>query len=140
MKTKMTFHIEEDGVTTVCTYLKKGKVYIGKTKCSEGDLIFQCKLTGEHIAANRAVIASLKDEKVTLEIQAKLCKEILNQIPIRSRKSKVARDLKAKYLILNMEIESLKNSIEAAKLSNKDYIDSKDEFYKKLKENREKEA
>lgn len=133
----MRYDFEKDGLLTKCVLRHKDLEFTGYSKCLEEDKEFYSVLTGEYIAANKALI--------------KYNKYLLNEVRLKRKTlfdfyQNIAASKKYNYnsyinLRLVEEIERLDKLIEKRKLyifdlqeSLKDYLEKKDNLHKKFKE------
>ena len=126
-----------------CTLEYKDFVFFGQAKCAPEDQDMMSEKTGLHIAEERAYIEFLQHIKNN-EIKPQL--EILNHLCSTMNNSKKLNPNSYEYKRILKEIKNLESDLdfyidyiatEEAVL--KSYIDEKDKFYKKVRENRNKD-
>lgn len=132
----------ETGVATV-TLVWQGQEFIGKAFCHPDDKDMVNELTGLSIAEGRATIKLLKHYRKNV-VKPQIA--ILEQLWATMEQGKYF-DKKSPYVrLVRRQIASLKNTeanlrcdIENIRKSIYDYINDKEEFYKKIRSKREAE-
>lgn len=139
MKNSHQFYWNDKTGTATCILKTRRGTYCGIAECSVVDTDMKSEKTGQEIALRKATIEALKD--VIKEYRLKL--KTLNQFYYTVNKSKyfndqdyVPRRLVLLISKIEKDIENLKAQIEYEKNSLKEYTESKDEFYKKIRKNR----
>ena len=117
----------------------QGKVYFGAAQCSDVDKDMMSEKTGCMIAEKRALIKALKDCRKELKIK----QSALNQLYYSVNKSKkynsrgyMERMLKRQMKMIETDIETYNQQISAQQKNLNTFINDKDEFYKRIRQNR----
>lgn len=111
----------------------KGRQYHGQAFCCPDDLDMKNKLTGERIAAFRAIIACLKDQKREIKIIMEAYKDMYNHVP------KYCKDEAKDWYDGAADIYDMYNSLlNSYKEGLKEYLALKEDMYCKIRANRTK--
>lgn len=133
-------HDKDSGVTT-CEITDKvtGKIYVGAAMCHPDDADMMSEKTGQEIAYRRAEISLLQAHRAELKLELRSLKQLYYSMD-RSKnfkpKSYEARMLFRQMNIRQDDIDTYADIIESKKLDLKNFIDSKDDFYKNIRANR----
>ena len=130
----------EEG-TALCIIQDKEKTYYGIANCSPEDQDMMSEKTGCFIAEKRAYIMALQSYRDRLRIELKALKRFYYSI--NTSKYFNPESFEARRLITHMEmtqkdIEDTKEVLKYEKQQLKDYLKDKENFYKKIRHNREK--
>lgn len=132
---------EETGVAT-CILIKNNIPYVGCATCSPNDEDMKSQKTGFHIAELRAQIKYLQQIKYDLRVRL----SALNQLYYSMNRSKRFNEKSYENKMLSRQIHLTKEDlnliydlINEYKEEVKTYINDKDEFYKTIRRNREKD-
>ena len=133
---------EELGIST-CLLFYENQSFYGMAQCNEKDKDFQNKMTGEHIAYERAMIQALQFEKNNI-IKPKI--NALKQLYYSMNKSKKfnpkSYEAKMLYRQIKNQTEDLvvvNDLIQTKQKALRDYINLKDKSYQTLRKMRNKE-
>ena len=124
--------------TASCIIEYNNQKFGGYASCHPDDLPFISPLTGGYIAEGRANIKYYQHIKNNeLYPQIKVLKHLLNTIENSKNYSPkdnmvIVKRIRKELNLKNIELEKIKNAIEAEKKNLKDYIIAKDNFHKKL--------
>jgi hypothetical protein len=128
--------------TATCKIEVQGKKYIGTAICHEHDFDFESEKVGQVIAGTRAQIKMLQDyANNSLVPQLKALMEYYYTIKHSKNynpKSYESKMLYRRIQFIKNQLTAVKEEINNRKQELKEYIDQKDEFYKKLRANRNK--
>ena len=120
-----------------CAIKYKNQMFTSYAKCHPDDLDFESEKTGCCIAEYRAEIKCLQYIK---NCEVKPAMEALNHVICGMRSSKFynaksyeARCIQKEYHRLQKQLTAINNEIAALKKSVQSYIESKDEFYNKIR-------
>ena len=131
----------EEGLA-ICKVYYNNIEFKGTASCHPDDMDMCSKMTGQTIAELRAEIKKLQHIRDN-ELRPQL--KVLNQLYYAMNRSKEYNKKSYESKMLYRRIQFIKNQLTAVKeeINNrkqelKEYIDQKDEFYKKLRANRNK--
>jgi hypothetical protein len=141
---KKTFEWKDECGCAYCTIKYRGETFIGAATCHKEDMDFMSERTGLFIAETRATIKLLKYiKKYELKPELKSLKYVYNVMTSNKNfnsKSTEARIMRKHIHMKEDEIEALnsylKNGIEYLQ----EYIEGKDDFYKKVRAARAKDS
>ena len=130
---------EETGVATVTINIFDTE-FTGTAICHEDDDDMKSELTGLHIAEARVIIKAYQHYKNNiLKPQIQILNRLMNEIKQGNYfdpRSQYVRLLRRKIAILTNQLHTSKQIIEFTKKELKDYIDTKEKFYKKVRAKR----
>lgn len=132
---------EISGVAT-CILYDGTKTYCGSAMCHPDDRDMISEKTGQEIAYRRAEIEALKGYREEIKIELKTLKQLyfsMNRSKYYDNKHYEARMLLRHIKMKETDLDTVKTYINNKQTSLKDYINEKDEFYKKIRHNREVE-
>lgn len=140
---KSTYQFDkENGMAKVIFTNKRGKHYLGYACCHEQDFDMMSEKTGLFIAEQRAIVDYLRGMRDT-DIKPKL--QILEHIYDGIQRSKHFNENSYENRILRRQIRFLKNdlttvneNIAEIQKNLEEFIHEKDNFYKRVRANREK--
>lgn len=129
----------EFGVAT-CTIYDHDKKFYGAARCHPDDEDMKNRLAGQNIAEARASVQYLKHIRDNeLRPQLKILKQLyysMNRSKHFNRKSYEAKMLFRQINRITKDIEDVNRDINTLKIMIKNYIEQKDEEYKKIRAHR----
>ena len=135
MKLNTTY--EYDNGKSTCTMTYKGINFSGEAKCHPDDMDYGGERTGMSIAEARAnikVLCFIRDHEIKNQLK------ILNHLYCNIQNSKYYNEkshessmLRNQIAAIEAELAAIKNAIADERKFLKDYINGKDELYKKLR-------
>lgn len=131
---------EENG-EALCVIQDKNKIYYGTATCHQNDRDMMSEKTGCEIAFLRANLMALRNYRDELQIELKGLKKYyysINRSKYFNEKSYEVQRLQAHMQMLKDDLNSLKELIEEERQYLINYLKGKGEFYKKIRQNREK--
>lgn len=134
-----------DNDKTVCTCILTldGQDFTGVAKCHSVDRDMSNRIVGETLSFNRAYIKILRYlRKIEVEIPLTHLTNLFKNMQTSYRfngDSFEAKQIKKEIKRLQDAKEVINEQIEIIKQYNKDYINAKDNYYKKVRASREKE-
>ena len=130
---------EETGVATV-TINVFGAEFTGTAICHEDDTDMKSELTGLHIAEARVIIKAYQHYKNNiLKPQIQILNKLMNEMKQGSYfdpRSQYVRLLRRKIAILTKQLRKSEQLIELTKKDLREYINTKETFYKKVRAKR----
>ena len=139
-KTKVDYSWNEEIGLSICFITVRDQVYMGMAQCHPDDMDMVSEKTGNNIAYHRAVIDMLRAERDRLKIEAKALKEYyfaLDHSPRFNRKSFEAKTLYRQIQMKDDDLANINDLIKATYHYIDQYINGKDEFYQKVRKQRE---
>ena len=123
--------------TAICTIKYKGYEFIGKAFCHPDDMDYESERTGLCIAEARANIKVMKFKR-NCEIKPAVgaMKHLVSNIKMSNKCNEKSNELRLIYSNLNRlekQLDTINNDIAEEEQYLKEYIQKKDEFYKKLR-------
>ena len=139
MKNSHPQFIYNDG-KAICTLQDKyGHIYQGEAQCHPDDMDMESEKTGCEIAFKRAKIKLYQAYKNELEIKIKAIHDLyysLNQSKSFNENSYESKMMRRQLRLLQFDLTTAKEIIAIEKKFLKEYIDSKENFYKRIRANR----
>lgn len=141
LKTKLCDFNEETGTATYI-YSYKNMLFEGNAKCHEDDMDINSKTVGLKYAELRAYLKYLKTRRAELQIRIETLDGIQKHL-VTSKdfdvKSSYSRKLQFEICETRTELNDCKEAIKNIPIYLKKDIDSRDVFYKQLRDKRKKE-
>lgn len=142
-KIEIKYRFDEETKATTCTIWDKvtDRYYTGVAFCHQDDLDMCSEHTGQEIAYRRAEIQLLQQCRSDVKFELKSLKQLfysINMSKYYNSKSYENRAIRRQIKIKESELEGLTNAVYDRKEALKQFIDSKDEFYKAIRANRKK--
>ena len=130
----------EEGIAT-CIIQNHNDVFYGTAKCHPNDIDMQSEKTGYEIAYRRALLKAIQKEKEKLGYELKGLEKYyytMNKSKYFDEDSYPIRRLVSQIENIKTDIFNLDSEQDIIKKSLKEYINLKDDFYKKIRKNRQK--
>ncbi len=134
------FAFDEESGTATCILYDNDKTYCGAALCHPDDRDMISERTGLEIAYRRAEIQALKGFRDEIKIELRVLKQLyysINRSKYYNPKNYEARMLNRHIAMKESDLQVVKEYIKNKTDELKKYIDDKDEFYKKIRHNRE---
>lgn len=139
MKNSYPQFIYNDG-KAICTLQDKyGNIYQGEAQCHPDDMDMESEKTGCEIAFKRAKIKLYQAYKNEIEIKIKAIHDLyysLNQSKSFNENSYENKMIQRQLRLLQFDLITAKEIIATERKFLKEYIDSKENFYKCIRANR----
>lgn len=132
---------DEDKKYAKCELTVNKKVYIGEAFCDPKDMDMGNEMTGCEIAFRRAVIAALVAEREELKIALAPLKQVyyaMNRSKYFNEKSYENVMLQRQTRMIEDDLATVKEMLAMEKQGLKELIEKKEEFYQKIRANRNK--
>lgn len=136
IKYEPIFTWDEETKTASCLLEEGGKTFIGMAHCHPEDEDFASEKTGCEIAFMRAKIKVLKNIRDELKISLKTLKDLYHSMNMSHRfneKSYENKMLQRKTREINFDLDTTKEIIATEEQKLREYIEKKENFYKKTR-------
>lgn len=134
------FAFDEESGTATCILYDNDKTYCGAALCHPDDRDMMSERTGLEIAYRRAEIQALRGFREEIKIELRTLKQLyysINRSKYYNSKNYEARMLNRHIAMKESDLEVVKETIKNKDKELRDYISEKDNFYKKIRHNRE---
>ncbi len=134
------FAFDQESGTATCILYDGNKTYCGAALCHPDDKDMMSERTGQEIAFRRAEIQALRGFRDEIKLELKSLKQLyysINRSKYYNAKSYEARMLNRQIKTKESDLQTVKEYIKQKDKELRDYIAAKDEFYKKIRHNRE---
>lgn len=134
------FAFDKESGTATCILYDNDKTYCGAALCHPDDRDMMSKRTGLEIAYRRAEIQALRGFRDEIKIELRALKQLyysINRSKYYNSKNYEARMLNRHIAMTESDLEVVKETIKNKNKELRDYITDKDNFYKKVRHNRE---
>lgn len=141
--TRTHFSYDPETHTTYCEREVKHGKFHGVAKCHPNDWEFESKLVGEYYAYTRSMLEELSANREELRAQLKGLKHlynILEQNPRVHYDSIECYTIRRQMKLMERDLADIRDLIKTTKQELYEYMRAKDEFYKKLRKERAKNA
>ena len=140
MKREPEFYFDEnEGISYCAIGTKADDVFVGTAKCHPDDIDMESEKTGCEIAFKRAKIKLYQAYKNEIEIKIKAIHDLyysLNQSKSFNENSYESKMIQRQLRLLQFDLTTAKEIIATERKFLKEYIDSKENFYKRIRANR----
>lgn len=129
--------------TTYCTrHTKRGK-FTGRAQCHPNDYDFESKLLGQHYAYTRSMLQELCESRDELRAQLKGLNRLYSVLKYNPRVDPESTEcyiVRRQIKLMERDLEEVRALIKATREELCNYIETKDKFYKKVREERKKSS
>ena len=135
----LSYKFEHSDYIYQCYLTYKGIIFYGEAKCHPDDYDMCSEKTGCEIALNRAYIKLLKHYRNTLKERLAALNQLyysINKSNKFNEKSYENKMLQRQIRLIEFDLETIKELIAEEQIKLKEYINSKDAFYKTVRKNR----
>ena len=141
MKNEPIFHWDKQSGKAACIVSDGEKVYTGFAQCHPDDSDMANEKTGCEIALRRARINALRGYRDELKIRLSALNQYYHSMNMSYRfneKSYENKMLQRQIRQIKFDLDTTKEMITGEEKNLKTYIEDKDNFYKKIRSNRQK--
>lgn len=143
MRNQPIFEWDEESLIAVCILTDGEDVFYGTARCHETDADMANEKTGCEIAFRRARIKLYRHYRDTCKTKLNALNQLYYSMNTSKRfnpKSYENRMLQRQIHMTEFDLDTAKEMIAGEEQSLREYITEKDNFYKKIRANREKAA
>ena len=142
MRKEPYFEWNEDmGLTTCIFEDNKGRIFVGTATCHPDDEDMKSRRTGEEIAFRRARIELIKAMREEVKIELRVLNQLyysMNQNTRFNSKSYENKMLQRQIRMKTFDLDTIKEMLTTEQQSLKKLIQEKDDFYKQVRNHRNK--